>query len=159
PGVVRVPGVAVTPDAFIDQELYVADLMARICEAALQAPGGMLVNYNELPDAVLGSVAAHFGCTWRSSEIGQMKQAGLRDAKRPGRAFSADSEQKRSEASPRLKEICERKLACLYRQMESRRGFSRLRMAVLGDAALQRRVFAEPDEDALIRVLAEIAEE
>jgi hypothetical protein len=159
PGVVQVPGVPVTADVFIDQEEYVADLMARICAVALEAAGGMLLNYNELPDAVFGSVATHFGCTWRPREIEQMKQATLRDAKRPDRAFSADSEQKRREASPRLKEICERKLAGLYLRLESQRGFSRLRNAVLEDAALRRRVFAEPDEEAFIQLLAAIAEE
>jgi predicted DNA-binding transcriptional regulator YafY len=87
-----------------------------------------------------------------------MKQAALRDAKRPGHAFAPDSEQKQREAGARLKEICERKLAGLYLRLESQRGFSRLRKALLEDAALQRRVFAEPDEEALVRLLAAIAE-
>ena len=124
PGVVRVPGVPVTAEAFIHPESYVAGLMSRICEAALEAldePGGIPLNYSELPEAVTGRLAAHFQCSWSAEEIAQMRQAATRDAKRPDRQFSADSGQKQHAASVRIREVCEAKLAGLYRRLECKR--------------------------------------
>jgi hypothetical protein len=121
PGIVPIRGLQLTVGAFADHEEYMADVMALICEAALRAvaevPGGLLLNYSELPDAVCGTLATHFQCKWTDDEIGLIKQASMRDAKSPNRQFTADSESKRREADERVREICGRKLGGIYRRL------------------------------------------
>jgi len=125
PGIVRVRGVGLTAEAFAEPGEYVADLLARICESALDAGnegGAMFVNYRELPGAAYDTLASHWGCRWYDGELQRMRLAAARDAKQPERVFSADSERKQSEAGERLREICSRKLGHLYRRLEARAG-------------------------------------
>jgi hypothetical protein len=122
PGIVPVRGVPLTPAAFADHDEYLADLLLAICQAAFRhahEPGAMLLNYTELPDAVYGRLARHFGCTWTGDEIEAMKQASSRDAKAPATAFAPDSERKRQDAGEHVNEICERKLGAVYRELEA----------------------------------------
>jgi hypothetical protein len=124
PGIVPIRGMALTAAAFDSWEEYIADLMALICEAALNAsesPGGILLNYSELPDVVYRRLAKHFLCTWSDEEIRQMQTAASRDAKRPDLEFSADSEAKQREADQRIREISERKLGDIYQRLEAKR--------------------------------------
>jgi hypothetical protein len=123
PGTAPVRGVPLTAEAFTDQEEYVARLMAKMCEAALagQDDGGMLLNYRELPAAVFGDVAAHFGCTWQENELAAMREASLRDAKGRGKLFKPDGEAKQREADGFLREICDRILSPVHARLEERR--------------------------------------
>jgi hypothetical protein len=123
PGMSRARTVAITQDAMTNQELYVAELLARICEAALEPNGGhgLFVDYKELPDAVFGRIAAHFGCDWHEDELPAMQQATARHAKRPHTRFRADSEAKQRDADERLREIADRVLGGVYQRMEARR--------------------------------------
>ena len=80
------------------REVHVAKLLAGICEAAF-SHNPVLVNYNQLPEAVYRHV---FGIDWADGEIAQMKSASMFDAKTPSFTFTPDADEKRSSASSRI---------------------------------------------------------
>ncbi len=124
PGIAPIRGMALAVAHFANQEEYVADLLALICESALRGaaePGGMLLNYSELPEAAYEELARHFRCNWSDDELRLMQPAATRDAKQPHRQFSPDHERKQREAGERVREICERKLEDVYRRLETKR--------------------------------------
>jgi hypothetical protein len=124
PGMVPVRGMPWPPHLEGEEaEAYPALVMARICEAVLQGLDGrgLLLNYTELPHVVFSRVTPHFQCRWSQDEEEAMRAAATRNAKKPGEAFQPDSRRKQSEASPRVREIAERFLGHLYRELETRR--------------------------------------
>ena len=124
PGINTVRGTALTHEALDDPDIYLAGLLAEMCRTALRhcrPPHGLLVNYEELPAALFGRIARHFGCAWDEAEVAAMKIASARDAKRPLSSFTADSAGKRGEADPGLMEICERVVGAVYRDIEAER--------------------------------------
>jgi hypothetical protein len=123
PGTAAVRGVPFTAEAFTNQEEYVGKLMACMCESALtgENPKGMLLNYRELPDALLGELGAHFGCTWTGEEAARMRETSRGDAKRRGKVFKPDSQSKQREADDFLREICDRLVGGVYARLEERR--------------------------------------
>jgi hypothetical protein len=89
-----VPGAMATlaPDLSLKNALkttpeeYCARLLARICDSALQHARDrncLLVNYRELPDAIVTSVTRHFGVTFDATENEAMRTAAGFDAKNP----------------------------------------------------------------------------
>ena len=50
-------------------------------------PDGLFIDYTQLPDAVWGPVASHFGVQFSGEERGRMREAARRDSKRPGQLF------------------------------------------------------------------------
>lgn len=125
PGVGTVRGARMTPESLADPDIYLAELLAEICRTALHhcgSPQGMLVNYEELPEALFGRIARHFNCQWDETEVAAMKIVSALDAKRPMYAFTADSAGKRAEADPGLIEICESAAGEVYRDLEGLRG-------------------------------------
>ncbi|ACA17878.1 hypothetical protein M446_3493 [Methylobacterium sp. 4-46] len=86
-------------------DLYQLRVMAALGRAALdglaRAPGrGLILRYDDLPEAILGRVAPHFGLWPDAAVLAAMRAAAARDAKAPGRAFRPDAEAKRREAAP-----------------------------------------------------------
>jgi hypothetical protein len=123
PGIVPVRGLP-WPAGDNDGASYPAAVMAAVCKAAVAAldeGGGMLLNYVELPGAVFSTLAAHFRCVWTAEEAEAMRQAATRNAKHPEEGFSPDSRRKQREASPHVREICERVLGDVYRGLEAKR--------------------------------------
>jgi len=102
---------------------YCARVLAAICEAAARhhAGDGLLVNYRDLPGALLDRVLPHFGLTPSPEEAVLMRAAAARDAKAPGQAFFPDAEIKRREAGEDLRAICEHRLEKVYRRLEALR--------------------------------------
>ena len=91
----RNPGMWTVSDAAIQgREVHVAKLLARICEAAL-AHHAVLVNYDQLPDALYGL----FGIEWADDEVAQMQSASTFDAKTSSFTFTPDAVEKRRSAS------------------------------------------------------------
>ncbi|MGC4119704.1 MAG: sulfotransferase family protein [Myxococcales bacterium] len=88
-------------------EVHRAKVLASMGEAALEAlaaGGGLLVDYGELPGAVEARLFDHFRIP-RTAEISQrMAEVSRFHAKEPGQRFVADSEQRRREASPELRQ-------------------------------------------------------
>ncbi len=103
---------------------HYARILADFCEAALtqySAGGGLLVNYQELPDALWTRILPHFGATVSETERTSMMEAGRYNAKAPDRLFAGDSETKRLSATPEILAAAEKWLAPLYQQLEARR--------------------------------------
>ena len=84
---------------------YVARIVARLLEAGLESCrryGALPVNYEELPGAVGGRLAAWLGL---DADAAAAAMAGARDhAKRPGEAFQSDRERKRRQADDTLRD-------------------------------------------------------
>lgn len=102
-------------------EEYCARVVARICERALEHaddPNALLVNYNELPDAVPGAIREHFRVSYTREEIEQMQHSALFNAKTPQMFFEPDIDAKRNEASEAAREAAETWVGPLYRLME-----------------------------------------
>ncbi len=100
-------------------EYYWARILAAICEGGLSATerfGGKLVNYSELPGAMVGRLREFFGC--REEDVATMMRVAGMHAKRPGRAFTADAERKRDEATELERELCREWLEPLYARLE-----------------------------------------
>jgi hypothetical protein len=103
---------------------YCAQVLAALCDAAAghyPAGGGRLVNYAELPEALLTKVLPHFGVVPSDDEATAMWAAGTRDAKAPDRGFVPDGAAKRREAGDDLTAICERRVGEPYRRLEAMR--------------------------------------
>jgi hypothetical protein len=104
-------------------DVYRARAMAKICAAGLRAvqhaEGGLLVNYNELPDAMYHRLLTHFDL--RNEDLATMQKAALQDAKSPGERFSKDASQKQATASERLRAVVAEHLLPVYMQLEAER--------------------------------------
>ena len=119
---------AVTADpelAGVDDDEYAARMLGIVAEAAVvcasQSPGGMLVEYRELPDAVWRRLPAHFGLAFTDADIDRMKSAAVFDAKQPSRRFEADTETKQRHASERIRTLADRWIRPAYRTLEKLR--------------------------------------
>jgi len=105
-------------------EEYAARVMRRIGDTALASMDdgrGLLVEYGELPRAVVDRIAAHFGLSTTAADVGAMLAVVGRDAKNPAVAFVDDTARKRAAATPAVSEAAERWLRPMYRQLEQRR--------------------------------------
>ena len=129
PGVQVVPGllprelVGIDP-AGMAPDAYAAAVLGRICEAAADEfgrGGGLLVNYDQLPDALYSRVLPHFGITPGVEELAAVGRAAGRDAKAPYVAFIPDGEAMRAEASPRQRDLVAHYLDQPYRRLEALR--------------------------------------
>lgn len=91
---------------------FTARVLAQICKAVLDHwdSAGALVNYCELPDAVLTGILPHFGVNLSPAEREAMAHAGRRDSKRGG-TFAQDAEAKRREAPADVRSAAQRHLA------------------------------------------------
>ena len=109
-------------------EEYTARVLASILRAALDhrsVTGGMLVNYEQLPQAVTTSITSHFGVIWSAAETEPMERASQFNAKAPYMTFEHDRQQKQLAVTDAITASTQRWLTPLYEQLESlRRGGS-----------------------------------
>jgi hypothetical protein len=106
-------------------EEYTARVLATILQGALDhqsVGGGLLVNYEQLPQAVTTSIASHFGVNWSAEETESMERAGRSNSKEPSAAFEDDRQEKRLAATDPIAASTRRWLTPLYEQLESLRG-------------------------------------
>ena len=132
PGVHLVPGL-LPPQVFgLDRESvlampadeYSARVLAAICGAALAGyglGGGMLINYTQLPQAVLDTIAGFFGLRCSPEEEEAMRSVTRVDVKNPAFPFAADAEAKQSRAGDALRGEVEKWVMPRYRVLEALR--------------------------------------
>jgi hypothetical protein len=77
-----------------------------------------VINYRDLPDAILSAIAPHFGLAVSAAERAAMQAAAQRDAKAPSEEFSPDTTAKRREASEAALRAAERHLQDPYQRLE-----------------------------------------
>jgi hypothetical protein len=105
-------------------EDYFAQVLGAICEAAADgyaAGRGLLVNYDELPAALIAKILPHFGIAPSADQIALMLAAAAFDAKTPSLAYAPDAASKRSAATDAVQTAIERHLSVVYRRLESLR--------------------------------------
>jgi hypothetical protein len=108
-------------------EDYWAQVLGAICAAVLReytAGGGLLANYDELPDALWARLLPHFGVTPTPDDVEAMAAAATFDAKAPGARFTPDTAAKQGEVTPLIEAAVQRHLAGIHAQLEAlRRSF------------------------------------
>lgn len=109
-------------------EDYGARVLARVCQAALQAQGetggGRLANFTELPAAGWEELAEHFDLRLTDGERARMQAAAQRDAKNPAERHVDDRAAKQREATPELRRLAEQWLGPVYAGLEAARAAS-----------------------------------
>jgi len=129
-GVHTIPGAvgSIVPDLDLAQaiqipgEEYCAMVLARICESVLKfslGEKGMFVNYSELPNAVSGIIAKHFGIEFSKEDLERMTSTTKFHAKTPQMEFTEDARTKQDSASEAVRKATERWLMPFYTQMEA----------------------------------------
>jgi hypothetical protein len=131
-GVQTIPAVF-APEFFgLDQETferssveeYCAQVLAALCRAGLQsfrAGGGMLVNYNQLPDAMCSSVVDFFRLSCSSDELECMRKAARFDAKNPRVLFADNTEKKNRRTTDAVRRAASELLQPVYDELERER--------------------------------------
>jgi hypothetical protein len=104
-------------------DAYASRVLAGICRAALAHRDalGLFVSYRELPEALEGRIAAHFGITFTSEERSLLAEASRRDAKSPTLPFEPDREAKKRDATASLRALADEWLGDLFAQLEAAR--------------------------------------
>ena len=135
PGAAMSPGV-VTGPPLLDRPLHetlampfeehAARIIGAVCRRAwLSAdPGGLFVNYAQLPEAVWVDIAAHFGIDFAAAEIDAMRSIGAFHAKHPRAKFAPDGDFKRRALSPAGREAVARWIRPCYEELERLRSMS-----------------------------------
>ena len=119
-----IPGVGLPEALTMSAEEYCARTLASFCEAAIKHAdnaNGMLVNYNELPEAALTRVLEHFRVSFDDDELQRMRSVAQFNAKTPQLVFEPDIESKRASATDAIREAAARWVDPLYKQLESMR--------------------------------------
>lgn len=110
PGLLPASIVDIVGGAAMTADRYAACVLKRIGEAVLdhwpldQSPsgGGLLVDYAEMPDAIVERIAPHFGFVPDAAQREAMMQVARRSAKTPDRLFAPDTATKRRDATPEI---------------------------------------------------------
>jgi hypothetical protein len=105
----------------LSRDTWCASVLAGFCRSALSYcgdPNGLLLNYNQLPEAAWTAAAKHFGLSLNEEEIAVMQQAANFDAKSPSIPFTPDREGKQQEVSHQVRELASELLEPLYKQLE-----------------------------------------
>ncbi|SFK52054.1 hypothetical protein SAMN03159338_4438 [Sphingomonas sp. NFR04] len=98
-----------------------ARIFARHHEAAIHAlakPHGMVIDYDDLPDALTDRIAPHFGLSLTRAERAAVEHASRRNAKAPADLFTPDGEQKQNRASVAVLEAARRNLHGLHAELK-----------------------------------------
>lgn len=133
PGLLPASIVDIAGGADMAADRYTACVLTRIGEAVLdQSPPdqppprhgpsarGLLVNYAEMPDAIIDRIAPHFGFVPDTAQRAAMRQVATRDAKAPERRFTSDTAAKRRDAGPEI-EAARALIDPVYVQLEALR--------------------------------------
>ena len=128
PGKMMVPGLL--PDFWfrtddtvwaMNLEEYGANVLARICQAALEecrVGGGHLVEYRELPEAVWTVLPSVFGVEFSPQERAQMQPSIKVHAKRPTEMFIEDAQTKQERANADLCRLAADMIEPQYEELE-----------------------------------------
>jgi hypothetical protein len=116
------PGLDILESAQMPREEYCALVLERICECVFEQiyknrGRALLVNYRELPGAVMSTILDHFGVSYGAADLEKMSSAAKFDAKNPRSEFVADSEKKRAQANEAVWRAAG-KVAPLYEKLE-----------------------------------------
>lgn len=122
PGSMKVHGLH-PPDELMSQPLgHGAWVLSVILEQARHAMrhhgNGLLINYDELPEALENRLAGHFGIDLARQDVDSLRALTGRSAKRAYMAFQPDGADKRATADSAVLEMVERWLIEPYQSLE-----------------------------------------
>lgn len=128
PGILVVPGSLLAHGLAAPQELMIKPLahgawiLGQILQAAADAfqhcPGGLLLNYRELPAALETRLNQHFHLQLDAQDLEQMRGFYQPHAKNPQQIFQDDCADKQAAADPQLLAMVERWMQAPYRHLE-----------------------------------------
>jgi hypothetical protein len=125
PGVVGENYANIPPDeaCAMPVEEYAARVIARFFETAAEFydGSGMLVDYSQLPEAIWGEIARHFGLALSAEDIAEMQEETSFHSKKPGERFASDTASKRREAGEQIGRLAEEWIMPHYRKLEELR--------------------------------------
>lgn len=132
PGMQMIPGTIknLLPDVNFDnilqmpREEYYARILAQICKKALiytDSPNALLINYNQLPQALFSGIFEHFKINYSLENIEKMKVVTQFDAKTPQLSFVSDADSKNKQASKAIRQAAKKFVAPYYSQLEDLR--------------------------------------
>lgn len=126
PGALRNHGL-IPPEPLLTRPLeHGAWVLGQILHGAAAAlrkhPGGMPVNYRELPTALHTRMARHFHLHPDERDAEAWRAVSARDAKNPRQPFQPDSAGKLAGADDAIRQIAERWLDAPYAELERLRG-------------------------------------
>ena len=110
-------------DVSMDEpEEFLVGGVAGIMTAALEQPDMLLVDYRELPGAIVSQLLSHFGITPTPADLARIAEAVKYDVKAGGKlVFVPDSARKRDKVPAEMRAMCEEQLAPLHEAIERRR--------------------------------------
>lgn len=129
PGLQAVPGL-MNPAIFglrdedrtLPRQQWCVKVIESFMTAALpfrEDPNGLFINYNELPDAVCGGIARHFGLELTDGDKARVEAATRLDAKNPFTDFASDIEEKKKLARSLAPDPTLAMLESLYSKLTS----------------------------------------
>jgi len=126
PGIVSPSRFGIDPSAAACMlaEEYCARALAAICEAGFRHArqyDGLLVNYSELPRAVVSTILEYFRVACTSAQLAAMAEAAAYDAKTPSLYYTPDSAAKRQAATEAARAAAAAWLGPIYRELEAAR--------------------------------------
>lgn len=104
-------------------EEYCARVLARICEAALKhhKDGGLLVNYNQLPQDAQTFVMDHFAVHPSAEDLEAINRVARLDSKNSSLPFTDDTEAKNRSASDKMRRMADKWIVPVYERLEAAR--------------------------------------
>jgi hypothetical protein len=100
---------------------YYASVLAATCEGAIRAwtrGGGLLVRYDELPQAVWTRILPHFGDQASSDDLAQMAAVARLDGRSLEQPFVPDSAAKQAEVTAAIRAAMAPRLAGAFAELE-----------------------------------------
>jgi hypothetical protein len=106
-------------------EEYCARVLGKFCENAIEEierddTNALLINYEQLPEALFDAILPHFDVRSSPADEKRMREAARFDAKNPRKSFTSDGQRKRDEANAAALDAAER-LRPLHEKLEELR--------------------------------------
>jgi hypothetical protein len=101
---------------------WCARVLGNLCRKALEFredPNGLFIDYRELPEAVTGSIAKHFGLVFSPGDESRMRETARFDAKNPSTSFESDAKTKQDTGKELRLDIAAAHLDVCYQELRT----------------------------------------
>jgi hypothetical protein len=101
---------------------WCARVLGNLCRKALEFredPNGLFIDYRELPEAVTGSIAKHFGLVFSPGDESRMRETARFDAKNPSTSFESDAKTKQDTGKELRLDITAAHLDVCYQELRT----------------------------------------
>jgi hypothetical protein len=101
---------------------WCARVLGNFCRRALdfrEDPNGLFIDYRELPEAVTGPIAKHFGLVFQPGDESRMRETARFNAKNPSTSFESDTKAKQDTGKELLLDIAAARLDVCYEELRT----------------------------------------